>query len=362
MSEFTLDELQDGEIVPGQGGPKTWLVRFGDQDYRLVNKTPKHRLLLETDVLSSANDPDTRTVQDGDETKHVTFIADVENDRYRLTVNGRPVSVPSEHEDDVLNAYADEDFSWLLNIHQEIVSNRVRVGLLDRFMPRFDEARDEGRLVKGEDGWVIDDTFIVQWDGENYLAEDVEQHVVQGDTTVRADESRQARVLNFDNLSDEMEVDAPDGQEMTITRREAKFLATVECLLNPEEYLTDDEARDVHRLTEWSDDPIAATARTASVESFTDEKSGLVHLHSVSKHTLDQLGVTDAAVERLFYNSFDHAGAHEMKAREEEFRNATFDVFEDAPNNDARKWEKIESTSRKAPIPQQVRDDINSRF
>jgi hypothetical protein len=359
MSEFTLSELREAEIVPQQGGPNAWLVRFGENDYRMVNRTPKHRLLLEDDVLERAEDGDTQTL-DGGET-HVTFTADVDDDRYTLTVNGNRLNVPADYEDEVLEAYADGVWGELRDIHTEIVENRVRVGLMDRFMPRFAEARDEGRLRKSDDGWVIDETFVVKWNGENYLTENVDAHVVESGSTVRADETPEARQLSFD-LSGEFEVPDPSGTTVELSTREAKFLATVECLLSPQEYLRDNDAKFVERAVENVQDPIASLARTARVDGFTDEKSGLYHGHDLQKHRLGDLGVTEEAKERLFYNSHDHAGVHEMKARRPEFENAPFSVFTDAPNDSTQKWDKIESTSRKAPIPQRVRSDIDSRF
>lgn len=362
MSEFSIDELRDAEIVPNQGGPNAWLVRFGESDYRTVPRTPKHRLLLETDVLQRAEGGDThRITEDGDTVAHVTFTADVDADRYHLTVDGRRINVPADYEDQILNAYADDDWLGLMSLHETIVDNRVRVGLMDRFMPRFAEAREDGRLRKGEDGWVVDETFIVQWNGENYLTEQVDTHVVSGGDAVRADESKEARQLEFD-IPDDVTVRDPSGNDVDLSSREARFLATVECLLNPDEYLTSAEADYVERAVENVQDPIASLARTATVSGFTDEKSGLYHGHGLRKHTLDMLGVTDEATERLFYNDFDHAGVHEMYARRSEFENAPFDVFEDASNDDAGKWERIEATSRKAPIPSDVRADIDSRF
>lgn len=356
QNDFTIDELRDVEVAAERGN--AYLVRFGEDDYRHVNRTPKHELLLETDVLDRI---DGGLRLDADDGRAVTAHADFEADRYRLEAGGRSVTVPSSYEERFLELLAEEDGEALRELHEEIVSERVRVGLMDQFMPRFAEARDEGRLHKGQDGWVIDDTFVVHWNGENYLAEGVDTHVVENSEAVKADEERQARVLSFD-LPDETTLETPAGQGVEIDEREAKFLATTECLLNPREYLTDEEADRIEAMTESVNDPIASFARTARVKGFTDEKSGLYHDHGLRKHTLDQLGVTEEAEERLFYNSHDHAGVHEMKRRREEFEDAPFEVFEDAPNDDPEKWERVEYTSKQAPIPQNVRSDIDSRF
>lgn len=357
MSEFTIAELREAEVVPNQGGANAYLCRFGEGDYRMVNRTPKYRLLLETDLLEQAEGGSTNTVDD----QYVTFTADVDNDRYHLTVDGQRLNIPTDYEDSVLEAYADGDWEELVEIHEEIVANRVRVGLMDRFMPRFEEARDDGRLSKGEEGWIIDDTFIVNWEAENYLTEAVDTHVVKGGDTVRADEEQPARELRFD-IPDQVNVADPSGNDVELSQREARFLASVEALLNPQDYLREEDADYVERAVENVKDPIASLARTAEVTGFTDEKSGLYHGHGLQKHTLDMLGVTDAAVERLFYNSHDHAGVHEMWARRDEFRDAPYSVFSDSANDDSDKWEKIRSTSGNAPIPSSVRQDINERF
>jgi len=80
------------------------------------------------------------------------------------------------------------------------------------------------------------------------------------------------------------------------------------------------------------------------------------------KHTLGDLGVTDAASEKLYYNSHDHAGVWEMAVREQELRNAPFEVFGDAPNDDPSKWQKINSTKEKAPVPKSVRSNLEEMF
>lgn len=364
-NDYTMDELLDAEIVPNQGGSNAWLVRFDEGDYRMVNKTPKNRLLLKTDLLERAERGDTRkvTMFDGlanPEERSVTFSANLEEDRYFITVDGYRMRVPRRLEDDVLEAYVEGDFGELHDIQRELWHSRVRVGLMDQFMPRFAEARADGRLHKTDEGWVVDDTFVVQWNGENYLVDGGAQYDVRGGSTVRADETRQARILVFDSGTGSHEVEAPDGRTFELTAMEVEFLATVECLLNPEEYLIDEEAARIVELRDSYSDPVTGVARTAHVQAFTDDKSGIYHEHEMYKHTLDMLGVTDETMNRLNYNYYDHAGVHELYLRRDEFMNAPFDVFSDADNGDANKWEAIQHTSERAPIPQSVRNEIDS--
>lgn len=357
MTDRTINEFRNAELVPNQGGSNAYLVRFGEEDYEMVNKTGRNRLLLETDLLEAAEDGDLGFTEDSDA---VLFEADLEADEYVIRVEGDDdLPLPSEYEEEALTAYVERDWDELYDLYYSIMSDRVRVDVVSDLTSRFSD--DQDRIETTRDGWVIDDAFVVRWDAENYLTEEVEQHRVDGGDTVEIDETRQARVLNFPELPDSAEVENR-GETLMLTNQELQFLATVECLLDPEEYLSDDEAERVEELSEWGTDPIAAAARSARVEGFTDEKSGLYHGHGLYKHTLDMLGVTDEAMERLFYNSFDHAGVHELRVRQDEFENAPYEVFADAPNTDSEKWEKIAYTSEQAPIPQHVRSDINERF
>jgi len=358
MTDRSYSEFRDAEVVPNQGGSNAYLVRFGDGDYEMVNRTPMHELLLNTDLIETAESGDTRRVEDD----HVTVSIDLDNDRVHLTVNGRRVSVTQDYREDVLTAYADENFQELRTIHETIVENRVRVGLLDRFMPRFAEAREDGRLRKSDEGWVIDETFVVQWNGENYLTEVVDTHVVSGGEAVRADESREARQLEFD-IPDDVTVVDPSGNDVDLSAREAQFLATVEALLNPQEYLTSDEAEAIEAAVENVQDPIASLARTATVSGFTDETDGLWHSHSSNKHRIQDLGVTDEVADLLDHRHDGHSALHEMWARRHEFKNRDdIDVFEDAGNADSSKWQKIKNTRQKAPIPNDIRKKIQETY
>lgn len=333
--ERTLQELADAEIVPNAGGDNAWMVRFGENDYDTVNKTPKNRLILQEGVFDLDY-----TLGD------VRAEVDLQNDEYRLSKGGRSVKVPSSKEEHILWTMYDQDEGRAERLFRELTENRVRVGLMDWFMPRFAEARENNNLRKVEDGWLVNEEILVAWDGENYCTNVDDTYVVQGSGTVKADETKQAREIDFGTIPSAATVEAPSGKEIELSKAELKFLATVE-------YLTDNQA---------SDDTIGSLAQEARVNSFTDTKSGLHHNHTMDKHTLDMLGVTDEAADKLYYNSYDHAGVHEMLVRQHEFENAPIDVFEDAPNDDPQKWQKIEKTSDIAHIPREVRRSLESMY
>jgi hypothetical protein len=41
---------------------------------------------------------------------------------------------------------------------------------------------------------------------------------------------------------------------------------------------------------------------------------------------------------------------------------APIDVFEDASNDSPRKWREIQNTSERAPIPEEIRQDLTERY
>jgi hypothetical protein len=357
-NERTISELANAEIVEGQGGPNEWLLRFGEGDYDFVSKTERNRLIVETDMLGQAVDGVFLGVdRENHDDNAVLFEADLDNEMYRISTNGETVHVPSRYEADALRALREEDGEALLDVFLNTRAEQVRQDNVALFMSRFDLERVENT----SEGWVIDDTFIVQWNGENYLVNDIPIHERQGGSTQVVDESKQARDLSF-NLPESVTAETPTGEEVELSQREQRFLATVEVLLNPFEYLDEEPAQAIEDVAEWANDPVSAAARTAQMNAFTDETDGLHHGHSIEKHRLGDLGVTQDAIDKLHYNDFGHSGVHELAYREQEFRNATFDVFTDAPNDDPDKWEKIRNTREQAPVPDRVHRNLEQMF
>jgi len=332
---YNLAELLDAEIVEGMGGPNAFLVDFGDEDYDLVSKSPKNRLILEEDM----------DLQGSVEYGGILVDFDLANDDIYLdNGDGEDVRVPSEKHEHVLWSIRDEDGPRLQKLFDALYVPTVRQGLMDMLMPRFREAKSDIR--KTEDGWLLQGDILVSWDGENHPVDVAKTHVVRGGKAVEADEDKEAREIEF-KMADG-NITLPNGTSTELSDVEMRFLITVGLALdtNPSHY----------------DDGLYAAIESSRVVSFTDTRSGLHHGHVPSKHRIQDLGVTDEASERLWYNSYDHAGVHELYVRRSEFENAPIDVFEDAPNDDASKWQKIQNTSKKAPIPTSVREDLENRY
>lgn len=369
QEDRTLEEMANAEIVPELSGPEQMYVRFGPEDYGFVSKTERNRALVETDLLSEAEDTISFFGRD-DET--VLFDADFASDEYLITVDGDERVVPSDYESDVLAAIRNEDGERLGELHAQIVSTQVRRDVVGEFIQRysgpsigdFSEVADQydQRVEETRSGWVIDDTFIVQWDADNYLVNNVQIHVRNGDRTVAADESKQARELSFEAVDGPVSVEAPTGNVYELDEREQRFLASVEALLAPQKYLEQSVASDIQNMRRFNENTLTAIASSAECRTFTDETDGLHHNHGLQKHRLQDLGVTDKTVERLHHRGNGHSGVHELSLRESEFRNADFDVFEDARNGSREKWRKINNTREKAPIPNDVQSTLNEMF
>lgn len=367
QEDRTLEEMANAEVVPELSGPEQYYLRFGESDYGFVSKTERNQVLVETDLLNEAEDGLQYDAY-GEDTK-VSFDADFESNEYVVSVNGDERIVPYDYEDDALAAVREGDGQRLAELHAQIVSTQVRRDIVVQYRERYGGPLDlpvgdevDPRVEITREGWVIDDTFIVQWNAENYLVNNIEVHVRNGDRTVAADESKQARELSFEAIDGEQSIEAPDGSVYELDEREQKFLASVEALLQPHTYLSDEAASDVEEMRRANEDTLTAIASSANCRTFTDETDGLHHNHGLQKHRLQDLGVTDEAVERLHHRGDGHSGVHELSLREDEFRNADFEVFDDAPNNAPYKWRKINQTREDAPIPERVRRNLNEMF
>jgi len=341
MTDRTLRELAGAEIVPNMGSQNAWLVRFGEGEYDTINKSAKHTLLVKDDVATSD------TVSYGG----IMVDFDLQNDEITIHDGDNEVRVPSDKHSHVLWAVHDEDGDRLNKLFDELYSPTVREGLMDQFMPRFRRNSDE--IHKTDDGWLLNGDILVSWDASNHPVNVAQAHVVNGSTTVEADEDKEARDIDFlppnrDLQAESYQVTAPDGRTFDLEEVELRFLTTVGLILdrNPDNYADD----------------LCQTIGDSGVVAFTDEKSGLHHSHPPSKHDCRDLGVTEEAVDMLWSNSYDHTGVVEMSIREQEFRNAPFNVFEDSPNDDTQKWEKIASTKEKAPIPQHIRSMLEDMY
>jgi hypothetical protein len=337
MSDLELSELAEAEVVPGQGGPNAYLVRLGEGQYEMVNKSAKHVLILEDDVLT----------QDVVSYGGIMVTFNLVDDEITLHDGDNEVTVPSDRHEHVLWSVHDEDGERLQSIFDDLHVPTARQGLMDMLMPRFREAKSD--IQKTEDGWLVGGDILISWDGTNHPVDVAQTHVVSGGETVEADEEKEAREIRLRRAYDDMPVTLPNGTETTLDEVEVRFLVTAGLILGT-------GAPGVYN------DELARAVENSEIVGFTDTKSGLHHGHGMQKHTLSDLSVSQDAIDRLWYNEYDHTGVHEMKVRRSEFENAPIDVFTDAANDDARKWEKIENTSEKAPIPKDVRSDLEARY
>ena len=334
-SNYTLEDLANGEVVPNAGGPNSFLVRFAENDYDLVGKNAKNRLILEDGVLE----------YDQFKFGGVTVYVDFEGEQYSLERDGDTVPVPVEKHEHILWSIHDEDGDRLNRIFDELYVPRVRVGLMDMLMPLV---RDAGVDVnKTEDGWLLDRDILLSWDGKNHPVDIPETHIVEGGAAVPANTNKQVRDISF-SLADSVTVGLPNGTETELDEVEQRFLVSA-ALIGGE-------------TIDGYPDSLSEAVEDSRITAFTDTKSGLHHGHSMDKHTLDMLGVTDEATDHLWYNEYDHAGVHELYVRRDEFVDAPITLFENADNDDSEKWQHIERTSRRAPIPKSVRQDLENRY
>jgi hypothetical protein len=264
-------------------------------------------------------------------------IVDVVADEYRTDYGSTPV--------------VSENVRELVDIYFEIIDGQVRQDVISQFKDRF----PDDRVEQTDSGWLIDDTFVVTYEGENYLTTDKPTYERKGGEMVEMDERAQAVALTIDT-SGAQEMPAPDGDRVMVGELEQRFLATVECLLYPEEYLGAELVDKVeqYKAESMMEDPIESLAEKAGVDKkkgFTAPDTREHHTHKIKKHRLsDEFNVTDELLDETYVKEYSHLAVHELALREDEFRNADFDVFEDVPNDDDERWEEINRTTGKAPI------------
>jgi hypothetical protein len=220
MSDHTLYELMNGEIVPDMGGENAWLVRFGEGEYDTVNKSGKNTLLLKREFGL------TSVVSHGG----IRVAFDLEEDNIFLTEeeSGDDVRVPSEKHENVLWAVYDEDGPRLRDLFDELYEPTVREGLLDQLMPRFRNDVDE--IEKMELGWIVNSDILVSWTGSNHPLNVDSTYVVNSGEAVEADEDKEAREIDF-YMPDNRDVYLPNGTQTTLTDVEVRFLTTVGLLV-----------------------------------------------------------------------------------------------------------------------------------
>jgi hypothetical protein len=358
----TTDEKLEAEVIAKSGpanDPDVYLVEYPDGSQEYEPSTPTNTALFEDGLY-------------GDVQGHSEFFnistgvtveldADVENRDYVLTVEGTTIPVPSDRAEDVIDAFRGGNTgSNLYGLYEDIIEGQVRRHIVEQFIDRF----PEDRVEQTPEGWVVDDTFIVTYEGTNHLTDLDPTDPYSNET----DESKQAVYLDI-NATENREIVAPDGERVELTPQEQEFITQVEGLLYPEDYFgveLVDEIEQHKAEGEVLDDVIEDLTEQASVTGFTDSKTGIHHgstNHDFRKHDVRDLNVTDDVRDKLWSNPYDHAGVHELLLRKQEFiNNPDIEVFRDADDTDSWKWNEIENTSESAPIPPEVRNKLDNMF
>jgi len=300
-----------------------------------VNKSGKHTLLLKKDVA----------IEDTATYGGVTVDYSLDTDNITLSRDGDEVRVPDAKHENVLWAVYDEDGPRLNKLFDELHVPTVRQGLMDMLTPRF--RKNNSEIRKTGDGWLVNGDILLSWDAKNQSVNVAQTHVVRGGSAVEVDEDMEARDILFD-LSDNREVVLPNGTTTELTEVEMEFLVSAALLVgrNPSHY----------------DDGLQESIENSRIVGFTDTRSGLHHDHPLSKHRIQDIGVTDECADMLWSNDNDHTSLHEMSLREQELKNAPIDVFEDAANDDPSKWRKINNTKQNAPIPKNICQQLEKQF
>lgn len=373
----SVDDKAEAEIIAKSGptdDPDVYLVEYPDGEQAYEPATPSNVALFEDGLFERIQGYSAFTIRAGGESLAISLDADVGNDEYVITVEDETLPVPTEYVEDVIDVFNGTSGaatgSRLYKLYKEILSGQVRRHAVQSFVERF----PDDRVEVTPDGWIIDDTFIVNYEAENYLVENDTVYVRSGGDMVQADETKEAVELHFD-VAGSAEIPTPDGNTIEATEREQEFLATVESLLFPEDYLDADLVDGIEQAkAESFADDIESIAETASVSGFTDSKTGNYHRHGFDKHrAIDEaavgnldasLGMTEEAIDKLYFNDYDHAACHELLARRTEFENAPFDIFEDkdAENDDFSRWKAIERAKESAPVSDETHRKIREMF
>jgi hypothetical protein len=334
--------------------PDAFLVDYGDE-VRYEPGTPKNQALFGQGKFADVNGTHAYDV-DG---TPIELRADVAADDYVLRFKGTDLRVPSDYVNDVVTAATSPMAGEaLLDVYDEITEGQARRHVLQAFEERF----PDDRVEQTGDGWIVDDTFIVTFDGENFLT-DVDPI---GPNGKEYDDSKQAVYLDL-NTDEEREIVAPDGETYVLDPIEQRFLTTVEGLLYPEDYFGAELVEDIQQhKVESTGDTIEDLTEQATVTGFTDSKTGIHHgssSHSFEKHRLSDLGVTDEVADLLWAHDYDHAGVVELHMRKDELVNRPdITIFEHAQDDDETMWEKVERTKENAPIPDDVRQTLNEMY
>jgi len=401
--------LTDAEVARGRPVERhddTYLIEAEDGRTDHVPRTGKYELLVETDAFDQLFDDGgivtfEPTVATG--TAGVTFQVTEDDRNYVLSVDGNSIVVSDEDIQPTLEALKtdleqrqerdrgfvmhDEDEpdpgAELYYQYQDCISDTVREDVVNAFVDQFPDSQ----IRETDSGWVVADTFVVDYEAENYYLDESQTYVVNGSEVVATDEAHQALDLETVVPEEGADLTMPDGMDVTLSDQETQFLATVQFLLQADRHLPTRIAHEIVRAkdtrsnrTPFTDDGSAEqfteseqpfgddvddVSADIEVTGFQDDYSGISHgvgsstTHEIDKHTLPEgLNVTQRALDELMSNYWDHLAVHELKLRRGFFENASFDVFDDVGNGNSDRWRDIRRTASNAPVDDDHLDQL----
>jgi len=245
MTDYTVADVsynQDGEM-------EQFLIFWDDGEPDTRRATAENILLFDPEdslpfdgglnqffsgdsAVQLSDDPRVVIAQSGDEYSYI------------LSVDGDVVETTPEQSERILeavyDAIADDDIAALIDAHSGILKNQVRRRVVNLLKQTFDEA---GRINITQNGWLIDDFFLVDWNAKMYAANDDKDsgdYVRSGSNAVQKDTTYEFVRLNksFSQI-DTVDVTI-DGTVKHLSEREMLFLAKVRWLLDREHYHPDE--------------------------------------------------------------------------------------------------------------------------
>lgn len=162
---------------------------------------------------------------------------------YILSVDGEVVETTPSQSDRILqgvyDSIADEDVSALVDLHKSVLKSQVRRRVVNPLKQTFSEWK---RITVTANGWLVDEFFLVDWNGKMYAANDDPDdgdYVRKGGAAVQKDTTYEFVQLSQSFSDVDPKSVTINGNEKTLTEREMLFLAKVRWLLDREHYHPD---------------------------------------------------------------------------------------------------------------------------
>lgn len=229
-------ELQQFTIIADTGQPD--LKKATAENILLYD--PEDELPFEDGMRSFLSGDEALVLSESDPE---VMVAPTTNEYcYILRVKGSTVETTPNQAERVLSgikdAAIDREFKPLVDLYDHIMSTQVRRGVVNALLDTFDE---QDRIESNNNGWLIDDFYLVDWTASMYFKHDDpdEPDVKRGGGGVReTDRSYEFVQLNLRRDVDPIEVSI-GGETFRLTEREMLFLAKVKWLLDRRHYHPD---------------------------------------------------------------------------------------------------------------------------